>query len=51
MQFEDLALPLPTYPSPTGTTMWDAGPAYLDESINAAFARLGVVGGHLMRDM
>ncbi|KGB76648.2 hypothetical protein CNBG_2486 [Cryptococcus deuterogattii R265] len=51
MQFEDLALPLPTYPSPTGTTVWDAGPAYLDECTNAAFARLGVVGGHIMRDI
>ncbi|QPK66934.1 hypothetical protein CNBG_10115 [Cryptococcus deuterogattii R265] len=51
MQFEDLALPLPTYPSPTGTTVWDAGPAYLDECTNAAFARLGVVAGHIMRDI
>ncbi|KIR59433.1 hypothetical protein I314_04958 [Cryptococcus bacillisporus CA1873] len=51
MQFEDLALPLPTYPSPTGSTVWDAGPAYLDECTNAAFARLGVVAGHIMRDI
>lgn len=51
MQFEDLALPFPTYPSPAGTTVWDAGPVYLDECTNAAFARLGVVAGHIMRDI
>ncbi|KAE8537623.1 hypothetical protein D1P53_006332 [Cryptococcus gattii VGV] len=51
MQFEDLAVPLPTYPSPAGTTVWDAGPVYLDECTNAAFARLGVVAGHIMRDI
>ncbi|KIR81643.1 hypothetical protein I305_05834 [Cryptococcus gattii E566] len=51
MQFEDLALPLPTYPSPAGSTVWDAGPVYLDECTNAAFARLGVVAGHIMRDI